>query len=157
MNLSYTHKYDFGLIQYGVEGIAIKPRLSKLPLFIPWENIAFISPTPSVKETQGTWQTFEGKDLMAPDVLNTLEFFYIDIVLKNRHQLKMPHLSLWQSMRFWMGFPDIKPTYGADDQPKKNEGFLRYRLKKNSLNRPLAELLSFLAAHTKYDLLCSLD
>ncbi len=155
MQLVFHHSYGYGTIAYSQSGISIKPLFSRVAMLIPWSNIKFLSPTPAVTKLNDNWQTYDGRDLMETNALEALDFFYVDIVLKNRHELKMGRLSFWDSMIFRAGFPSVKPTYGADDKPLKEEGFIRIKIRKGTLNAPLSQLLIFLDKQTRYDLLCS--
>jgi hypothetical protein len=154
MSLQFSHRYEKGFVFYDDYGISIRPRLSKKKLLIAWENIKFISPTPAVKQIENRWFTYNEIDLMVDDGLQKLDFLYFDIVIKDRHQLKMPGISLYDSALFWLEFPTINATYDEHDQPMKDQGFIHYKIKKGTLNKPLRELLDFLQVKTKYDLLC---
>ena len=151
----FEHKYESGRIVYTVEGIAFYPLLSRHSLTIPWSNIHFISPIPAVELAGNNWQTFDGRSLVGNEY-RKLRHFYIRIVLINRLKVTI-ETSLLKKLLFFVCFPVISATYGADNKQKAYQGFLQYELKLRTLNRPLDELLILIATYSRYDLLCSSD
>lgn len=147
------HKYETGRIFYTADGITVAPFLTNHTLTIPWTNISFISPTPAVKMTDNGWQTFDGHDLMAADALKQLDFFHIDVVMKNRH-LPVMRSGFLQHLLFYMNAPEVSATYTAGEVPHEMEGCITYKVRKRTLNCPLKELLDLFQAYSRYDLLC---
>ncbi len=150
METIFEHKYEAGKVVYTETGITFYPVLSRHSLMIPWSNVDFVSPTPAVKLHNKEWSTFDGRSLKG------LDYFNISIVLKNRRLVSL-NTNLIEKLWFYVNFPVIKVTYGADDKQKVYEGFMKYKMKLPTLNRPLEELLNFFAIYSRYDLLCSFD
>lgn len=148
------HKFGGGWINYDIDGITFCPFLTKHNETIPWSNIMFLSPIPGVKLINEKWQTYDGIDLMDSDSLEKLDFFYLQVAIKNKHLIK-PKMSLLQSILFYMNFPEVKALYNANDKPDDYEAFLQYRVIKRTLSQPLKELLELISNKSSFDLICT--
>jgi hypothetical protein len=147
-----------GLAAFGTIGIDLTPWFAHQPVHIPWANVMFVSPVPSVRRNGSEWHTFRG-DNITPDALRSALMFYcFEVALNARAdllELASFFTRSWLLTTVW-----LKPLYVADDQPHPSNGCIKLYLRKRWLRRngnSLLTALDLIERFSKFDLLATVD
>jgi hypothetical protein len=156
---SMTMKIHRGLANFTEQGIEIKPRFPARPLVIPWSNVMFICPTPYVKKQEAGWVKLNGEEPITEATLRDGQRFYsFWVALHDRDAVLRPASFFTRS---WLkSSSSLNALLNADDKPDPANGYMSLDLNPDWVRGNGKELLSALdsiAAHSRFDMIVSLD
>ncbi|MEO8019117.1 MAG: hypothetical protein ABI769_15000 [Pseudomonadota bacterium] len=71
--------------ELGPDGIRLKPRYLRKSVLIPWNNVMYVSPVPTVRRDGKDWISFRG-ETMTPEVLGrSVQFYLVRVAVHDRH------------------------------------------------------------------------
>lgn len=147
-----------GRASFDSEGVRVKPWFSATSLLIPWSNILFVSPIPSIRRTEFGWVTYDGIAITGENMRKRIRFHELALVLKDRRAVfAQAHFltKAWLRVNIM-----LKPLFDADDKPNPSQGCLKLRLSPRKIRKsfPVVEqVLNTIEIYSRFDLLCTTD
>jgi hypothetical protein len=135
---------------FDARGIAMRHRLFRGELQLPWSAVDFVSPIPAAERVEGAWRF---KDLKLPKGFNLLleqQRFVLEVVVKEPSALK-------KRLGWPWGLPPLRHLTLADDRLDPDRAYFALDLKLRCLSAPAEGLLELIARNARFDLLCHSD
>lgn len=158
MSNSVVLRIKGGSAELGDVGISLKPRFARRSVLIPWENVMFVSPVPSVRYNDQGWSTYRGEHLAPETLQRSVEFYSLEVALNDRHA---PLAGTGALTRMWLRAGVwLKPLYVDDDAPHPLNGCLRLYFPKRWVRkngRALIDALEVIRQRSRFDLLITID
>lgn len=151
-------RIDGGSITLDATGIELTPWFTRRPVQIPWRNVMFVSPIPSVKRNGSEWHTFRGERIAPAELQSALKFYSFEVALNDRDAvLAGTNLvtRMWLRLTVW-----LKPLYVTDDKPHPTNGCVKLHFQPRWLRRNGSALLAALETidrYSKFDRLFTVD
>jgi hypothetical protein len=148
-----TMKIRGGLAGFTEQGVEVTRKPSSPPLVIPWSNVMFICPVPSVKKQGAGWVTLTGDPVTEATLRDGQRFYALQVALQDRKALKSASLFTKTWLRNSLG---LAPLFTANGKPDPANGYMTLDLSPDWIRENGRELLSALdsaAAYSRFDLI----
>lgn len=151
-------RIEGGTLGVSPQGLALRPWFTRRSVQIPWSNVMFVSPVPSVRRRGNDWATFRGESLSPDELQGGLRFYAFEVALNDRGAV-LSNVSLL--MRMWLRASVwLKPLYIDEDVPHPAHGCVKLYFPKRWVQKNGEKLLAALNAiekHSRFDLLTTVD
>jgi hypothetical protein len=135
-------------VSFDDDGIELAPLWSK-PIRIGWNEIEFVCVVPEMTHGPHGWQVAPNPYRSGPSMFETSGQFDLEIVVRDRR----PILARTEGRltRLWLA-TRLRPMLDEHDRRQPDESLLDLTLRRDRLQGTVDELLDFVAARSRVDL-----
>jgi|SRR5215204_3593385 len=148
-----TMKIRGGSAGFTEQGVELTRKLSSPPLVIPWSNVMFICPIPSVKKQETGWVTFAGDPVTEATLRGGQRFYALQVALQDRNVFRSASMFTKSWLRNSL---ELAPLFTANGKPDPANGYMTLDLSPDWIRENGKELLGALdsaEAYSRFDLI----